>query len=391
MRILIAGLTTRALAESALGAGCEILTVDYFGDLDQKRLCENVSLRERGAGYSAAGILEVARGLAYDAVAYTGGLENHPGVVGELARGKVLLGNNPETLRRVRDPAVLLPFLAVSGFAVPRTLWPGWPLPRGGTWLRKPVRGGGGQGVGFWNGGRLDPGYILQEFLPGTPASAAFLADGRRCVVMGWTEQLVQPGGFAYAGNILPLDAPPGVFGEVQAIAEALTGEFGLRGVNGFDFVLRDGRPVLLEVNPRYCASMELIERATGTPVFGLHLAAYGGELRPPGPAGSGVWGKAIVYARATVSVDDSRAWLERGVRDVPHPGEVIPKGRPICTVLAWGPTRQACRPALDAEMDIIWRECRVKAGGRPGTRPGLASAGGARRRCPRPGRPGPR
>ena len=49
MRILIAGLTTRALAESALGAGCEILTVDYFGDLDQKRLCENVSLRERGA------------------------------------------------------------------------------------------------------------------------------------------------------------------------------------------------------------------------------------------------------------------------------------------------------------------------------------------------------
>lgn len=391
MRILIAGLTTRAIAESALRAGCEIITVDYFGDLDQKRLCENVSLRERGTRYSAAAILDAARGLAYDAVVYSGGLENHPDVVAELSRAKALLGNGPDTLRRVRDPTVVFPFLAVRGFAVPRTLWPGWPLPQGGTWLRKPVRGGGGQGVGFWNGRRLGPGHLLQEFVPGTPASAAFVADGRRCVVVGWTEQLVHPGGFAYAGNLLPLDAPAGVFGEVQAIAEGLTGEFGLRGVNGFDFVLRDGRPVLLEVNPRYCASMELIEWAAGVPVFGLHLAACGGEMLPTGAPASGVWGKAIVYARATVSVGDSQAWIERGVRDVPHPGEVILRGRPICTVLAWGPTREASRAALHAEMEAIWQECRVRTGGPPARRRGLASAGGARRRGRRPDRPGPR
>lgn len=390
MRILIAGLTTRAIAESALRAGCEIVTVDYFGDLDQKRLCENMSLRERGTRYSAPAILDATRGLAYDAVVYSGGLENHPDVVVELARGKALLGNGPDTLRHVRDPAVLFPFLAVRGFSVPRTLWPGWPMPRGGTWLRKPVRGGGGQGVGFWNGRRLGPGRILQEFVPGTPASAAFLADGRRCVVMGWTEQLVRAGSFVYAGNILPLGAPPGAFGEVQAIAEALTDEFGLRGVNGFDFVLRDGRPVLLEVNPRYCASMELVERAAGVPVFGLHLAACGGELPTAGTAGGGFWGKAIVYARTTVSVGDSLAWIERGVRDVPHPGEVILNGHPICTLLAWGPTRRACRAALHAETDAIWRECRPRTGGRPAKRRGLTSAGGARRRAPRPGRPGP-
>ena len=292
--------------------------------------------------------------------------------------------------RSVRDPAVFFPFLAARGFAVPRTLWPGSPLPREGTWLRKPVRGGGGHGVRFWNGGPLDPGQILQEFVPGTPASASFVADGRHAVVMGRTEQLLRARSFAYAGNILPLEAPLGAFGEAQEIAEALTGEFGLRGVNGFDFVLRDGRPVLLEVNPRYCASMELVERATGVPVFGLHLTACGGEMPTAGTAADGFWGKAIVYARRTVSVGDPPAWLERGVRDVPHPGEVIPKGRPICTVLAWGPTRQASRAALQAEMDAIWRECRLRTGGPPAKRRGLASAGATRRRGRRLARPGP-
>ena len=81
-----------------------MLTVDYFGDLDQQRLCETHSLRERGLGYSPAAILEVARTLSYDAVVYCGGLENHPDVVAELARDRVLLGNAPETLRRVREP-----------------------------------------------------------------------------------------------------------------------------------------------------------------------------------------------------------------------------------------------------------------------------------------------
>src|SRR6185436_14658588 len=95
VRILIAGLTTRAIAESAVRTGAGIVTVDYFGDLDQERLCETHSLRARGHAYSPAAIVETARTLVYDAVAYCGGLENHPDVVGELARDRILLGNAP--------------------------------------------------------------------------------------------------------------------------------------------------------------------------------------------------------------------------------------------------------------------------------------------------------
>lgn len=365
MRILLVGVTTRAIAESALRAGCDIVSVDYFGDLDQQRLCENVSLRARGLRYSAAALLRAAQDLPFDAVAYCGGLENHPEVVAQLARGKVLLGNDPEVLRRVRDPATLFLSLAARGFTVPRMVGQDDPLPRAGTWLRKPVRGGGGNGVRFWTGQPLAAGQVLQEYIRGTPASASFVADGRRSILLGWTEQLRRRRGFCYGGNVLPLNGPPAALVEVNAIADALTAGFGLRGLNGFDFVLRDGRPLLIEVNPRYCASMELLDRAGNVSSFGLHLAACDGRLPTAVSIGDGFWGKAIVYAPAGVSLGETAAWIELGVRDVPHPGETIPRGQPICTVLAWGPTRAACTARLRAETERIRSECLLASGAR--------------------------
>jgi predicted ATP-grasp superfamily ATP-dependent carboligase len=358
VRVLIAGLTTRALAESAVRAGATILTVDYFGDLDQTRVCETHSLRERGLGYSAAAILEVARELAYDAVVYCGGLENHPGVVAALARDRLLLGNSPETLRRVRAPIELFRYLASRGFAVPDTRGPGDPLPATGEWLLKPARGGGGQGVRKWTGQPPTSSQIVQELVDGVSGSASFVADGRRSVVLAWTEQLRASGSFRYAGNLMPLAGAVSARQEIEAIAEALTQEYGLRGLNGFDFILRVGRPVVLEVNPRYCASMELVERASGASVFGLHLAAGRGELPVLVDEPRAVWGKLIVYASRTVAVPDTTRWLEPDIRDVPHPGEVIRAGHPICTVIASGPTRNGCQNALRSAAERIEAAC---------------------------------
>jgi predicted ATP-grasp superfamily ATP-dependent carboligase len=358
VRILIAGLTTRAIAESAVRAGATIVAVDYFGDLDQERLCEIHSLRGRGLGYAPAAILETARTLAYDAVVYCGGLENHPDVVAELARGRVLLGNPPETLRRVREPIALFRFLAGQGFAVPETRGAGDPLPRTGRWLLKPARGGGGQGVRPWAGRPPAPSQLLQERVDGVSGSASFVSDGRRSIVLGWTEQLRARRSFRYAGNLMPLRGSEATRKEVDAIADTLTREYGLRGLNGFDFILRRNRPVVLEVNPRYCASMELMDRASGASLFGLHLAACAGALPSPVALGRDVWGKAIVYATRTVAAPDTTAWLDESIRDVPHPGEVIRAGHPICTVLASGPTRGRCRAALDSESARILATC---------------------------------
>ena len=65
----------------------------------------------------------------------------------------VLLGNAPDVLRRVRDPAELFPLpRGAAASTCPTRALATDPLPAAGRWLVKPARGGGGQGVRRWRG-----------------------------------------------------------------------------------------------------------------------------------------------------------------------------------------------------------------------------------------------
>ena len=80
-------------------------------------------------------------------------------------------------------------------------------------------------------------------------------------------------------------------------------------------------------------------------------------ELKTKGrPEGAGAAGKAVLFATEDVVIGDSERWLERGVRDVPHPGERIVAGRPICTLVATATTPEDALAGLEA------RAARVRA-----------------------------
>lgn len=367
--VVIVGVSTRAFAESARRAGVACASVDAFGDLDQKALVPNLGLgRDLGRRYHAAAAAALSHRFATRAAAYVANLENHPSAVRRLAAGRRLLGNDPAVLARARDPWALAEVAAAAGARVPLTLGPG---EAGGAdparrWLRKPVRGGGGSGVREWRpGAPLGAREIAQERIEGVPASVVFVADGRRAAVLGMSHQLSGDAafgapGFRYAGSIYPLRLADALRGRLAALADAAAAAFGLRGVNGIDIVLRDGDVYVLELNPRYPASAELVERATGTSVFEAHAAACDGELPAAAPAApaAGCWGKAIVYARRDVVAGDTRPWLGRDdVRDVPFPGERIARGRPICTVFARGADPADCRARLVAAAAAVEEE----------------------------------
>ena len=380
MRILILGLSTRAIAESAVRGGYDVLTLDYFGDRDQRELVENYSLmRDFHLGFSSQALLEASRHLDFEAVVYNSNLENHPDVVEELAQGHVLLGNTPQTLREVRHWPTLRSFCGEAGVPFPATLFAGEGLPEGGCWLRKPVRSGGGHGISFWRGEPLDENHLLQEYIEGIHASAAFVADGRDCVLLGVTEQLIGreelgARGFAWCGNILPLALPLSLLDAVEDVAAKLTRRFCLRGVNGFDFVLarREGRliPYLVEVNPRYTASMELMEWVYGLNIFDLHVCSFEGELPTFSLRESihqpGFYGKGIVYAREDALMPETAGWRQKGRRDIPFSGERIGARHPICTVLAQGESRDECWRCLLAKSDAVRGE--IMEGGERGT-----------------------
>ena len=365
--VLIAGVSTRAAAESAARAGFAVTAVDAFADLDQHAGVRAIEV----APYSATAAARAASQVSCDAVAYLSNFENRPAAVRRLAAGRALWGNAPAALARVRCPVQLAAALARRGLPTPVARLTSDAEMPGGRWLMKPRASGGGQRIGPWRRGqRLPRGAYLQQWIAGPPASIVFVAAGGRAVSLGMSRQLVGEAafgaaGYRYCGNILsavPGDAP--LLASAEAAMRAVAEEFGLVGVNGVDVIARDGAAWPIEVNPRWSSSMELVERAYGVSVFGAHAAACADGTLPDFDLAAarettrGAVGKAIVFARQTVTAMDTERWLgDASVRDVPRPGVTLAAGMPVCTVFAEGADADACHAALVRRAERVYAE----------------------------------
>jgi uncharacterized protein len=370
--ILLVAVSARMLAELARRDGHEVFALDRFGDLDLQALCPGVSTaHDLGGRGGMAELVDAAEHIPAPGVIYGAGLENRPDLVARLAAGRTLLGCTPQTLRRVRDPAPLGASLRAAGIAYPRTL-SARDAParadRARRWLRKPVRGGGGRGVREWRGGRLGAGHVVQERLSGLPCSAAAVADGRSAVLLGVSEQLIGrralgARGYTWCGNVVPPRLPArerhALAGVARAICAHLAAAFGLRGLFGVDVVWDGAQAWVVEVNPRPTASLETIETVHGVRSFTAHLEACAGRLPPAATARSsadpaGAAGKAVLYASDDLRVPDTREWPACGIRDVPHPGEPIAAGHPICTLVATGRSPETVLADLEARAAAL-------------------------------------
>jgi uncharacterized protein len=353
------------LADLAMRDGQRVAAFDLFGDLDLRRRAERVVAPP---GASLTTLVDAALDEPAGDVVYGASFENHPVLVARLAERHRLLGNPPQTLRAVRDPRRLAAALGDAGLASPRT-FAAAPGDRTGRWLRKPLRGGGGTRVRAWRGGALPGGTVVQERIEGVACSAAAVGDGVDAVVLGLSEQLVGlPAfgvrGYRWCGNLVPPRVPTAALREqARAICSCLAGAFGLRGLFGVDLVWDGERAWTIEVNPRPTASLEAI-REDG--LIDAHLRGCAGELPRIDAERDGAAGKAVLFATEDVVIGDSERWLERGVRDVPHPGEHIAAGRPICTLVAAEATPTAVLARLEERAAAVRSELGVEvaAGG---------------------------
>jgi predicted ATP-grasp superfamily ATP-dependent carboligase len=365
LKVVLAGISTRAVAESAARAGFAVTAIDAFADVDQYPSVRALSLGEQ---FSPGGAARRSQTIRCDAVAYGSNFENHPSAIASLAKGRALWGNTPDVVRCVRDPKLLSDTLRRRGLAVPEAVHnsriPTAELRSNRVWLLKPLASGGGHGIRPWKDSHEVPHrYYLQETIDGTPASIVFVASGGVVVPIGFSRQLVGDNvfgvtGYRYCGNILTAAGEDDdLLDPARRVAAAVGEEFGLVGVNGIDLIVRESIPYAIEVNPRWCASMELVERAYGLSVFGAHAAACRDGTLPVFDLARArrdvtAVGKAVVFARRDLTVGDVRAELTLlaglgDLRDIPNPGTSIRAGHPICTVLASGRDAAACRDEL--------------------------------------------
>lgn len=369
---------------SALRAGWTPVCTDLYGDADLRKLGE-----VRPVKNYPGDLPSLSESLTPMPFLYTGGLENSPDIIATLAERHLLLGNNSDVLRHVRDPIFLQKTLGAA--KLPMAEIRRTPPNDGDRWLRKPLHGSGGGGISEWsardNNIRANSQSYFQRRIEGVPISAVFLATSEYTSLLGVTEQLigmpeVHAPAYAWCGNIFPCTIPPVTHRIIAEIGRTAAAACDLRGLFGCDFVLDDETPCLIEVNPRYTGSVELIEYRTPIRLLQWHLRACAMNARP-GHDGierllhdshdfdssqkAECWkeselvqdgkyfGKMIVYCdRDGIASDATQfamgkdhCWVLPQFADIPMPGSRLVAGQPLCTVFNTADSAEKCRTEL--------------------------------------------
>ncbi|MEZ6071417.1 MAG: ATP-grasp domain-containing protein [Pirellulales bacterium] len=375
--MVIVGASVRAAAASARRAGLAPLAIDRFGDVD---LCDAsptyIASRypEELAELLACVVTSANHALPW---MYTGALECHPVLIERLAELAPLWGNAADVVRRVRDPWMLQQTFSRAGVASPAVRALDSSPSINGPWLLKSPHSSGGTGVHCWplaDRHTPPPGAYLQQYVAGTPCSAIFVAAAGQCRMLGASRQLIGAAwagssGFRYVGSLASRPQADTTAAQFQVIGDTLVSQFDLVGLFGVDAIVTandtTGTKIVwpIEVNPRYTASVETIERLTGLRAIDAHVrACRDGKLsdsidvpkKTPktsktSPESVACVGKAIMFAPGDVvttralsarierlnaiSADTSAGWP--AVADIPHVGTPIPRGAPVLTVLA--------------------------------------------------------
>jgi len=354
MKLLLCAASTRAMAESARVAGYDFVTLDFFGDLDTKEISDNYSLREFGDIYSTENLYNRSAQIDFTHVVYGAGFENHPEFVEGFEKRARVIGNDSKTLERVRDWKNFFSVLEKEGIPFPKTEI----VQTGDVDVRdlegkllKPVKTGGGHGIDISRASfSTDKEVLLQEIISGTPVSTCIVGTGKGCRFLGATEQITFDR-YRYCGNIAPLKTTK----VVEDISVKIGEMFGLRGVNGIDFMSTADSAYVLEVNPRLTGAMEVLEKAYGVNLFDIHARACSGVLDFKPVKNGRYYCRKIIYATGNQRFKLARLERKRPtfIKDVPADG-YIKKMSPICTIVGEGKTLNACKE------DMIRKEKKI-------------------------------
>ena len=370
--VLIAAFSVRALAASARRAGYEPLAVDCFGDVDTAEIA--ASMRTLPArvqtGFTLKPLLAALESLAADAsrppigLVLGSGFECNPRLVARLAERFRLIGNTPDVIGRTKDPGSFFAALDRLGIRHPETISLPPAVPAG--WLMKRIGGSGGLHiVDCPKSPRRDPRRYFQRRIGGEPVSVMGVI-AKRGSAFAMSRQWVSPlpkRPYRYGGAAGSLALEADLEARLIDICVALSRELGLVGLVSFDFLVADGGPALLEVNPRPGATLEVFDDDQGS-LFRAHVeACLGGDpasrltsgWRPPA-----VRAAALLYAdHGPITVGDL-AWPSWSA-DRPRAGTLILKHQPVATVLAEGKeldaTKRTCEERLGLLENMLYEE----------------------------------
>jgi len=384
--VLVAGFNTRPLVYSLYIAGYEVYAVDFFGDIDlypyvkdclilTKKLSANYDLAKNNySEYLPLLILELLDKYPKTKYLIIGsglddGIEERALLLKEINRKRYTifnLNNELEAIRKSRDIVFIFNLSKNLGFDVPKSFSflehkskvnkLEYPL-----MLKKMSSSGGinvykiqsesdlSYRINLLNReGFIPKDWLIQEYIEGIPVSCTTISNGVESELISVNQQLIgdtkylnAPKEFMYCGNVVPANVIAEERKLIVDISLKLSTELGLRGINGFDFVLRNQYPYLIEINPRIPGSIRASEEAMNINLLDLHIKSFteeGWEFVKKTLRGAKIENfttKMIFFApkeidkNLLIKIND----LEY-VHDKSEPVKNIYKTEPICSIL---------------------------------------------------------
>ncbi|MFO7794689.1 MAG: ATP-grasp domain-containing protein [Promethearchaeati archaeon] len=382
--ILVVGFNTRPLAYSLYRAGLEVFAVDFFGDLDLFPYVKDCiiitkeldmryeQIKEDYKSYLAKYTIDLLR--KYPNINYLligsgldDALKEREMVLDYILKNNyqiINLNNDLEVIRQARDIRSIYQSLESEDFKIPYTkplidfkknqLDISYPI------ILKKKSSSGGTNVYKIN--RIEEfelqfnlinerdsieDWLIQEYIDGIPISCTVIANGKENQIISINRQIIglkilnPPKDFIYCGNVVPSNLSNQDIVKISKLSSYLARSLGLKGINGFDFVLRDHEPFLMEINPRIPGSIRASEESLNLNLLFLHIESFNyskwNEIieKLKNNKNQLFTTKLIIFAPDDINIAKIKKINKiENVHDKTPPNEKIKKDQPICTIL---------------------------------------------------------
>ena len=348
--LILIGASVRALAFSCIRAGYQPWCIDLYADEDLTKNCPT-TLITKSFPDEISDLIKTAPKVP---ILYTGGLENHSALLQSLSAERTVLGITGNTLTNLRNTPEFYNLLKSKQINTPNIITSTKDLNKETSYLRKPKYRSGGLGIKPFDPSKQtmvdDADFYYQEFIKGESRSAIFCFNESGFELLGASiqssgTQSLHASDFLYSGNMGPVNPCASELKDLQTIGKIISSNYRPRGLLGMDYIINESRVYPLEINPRYTASMEVLELALGQNFITKHMQAFGFKTICENPARTetSVIGKAIYYAPHDVLIPEDAPWVSTEANpqlfspfaDIPRANSAIDKGSPVVTIFA--------------------------------------------------------
>ena len=363
--LLVAGFATRHVAASAHRAGYMVYAVDHFCDSDLSFYVQDAETFLECADLSHI-VTFACKKWNIDGILVTSGAESL------MVDTVPVLGSHAECAARFCDKQQIQLFFEMHGIPTPKQIDPTSPvfLEPGRQYILKPRQGAGGwRNKAVTNQNDIDEWvetfqvpYLLQEYVSGIPASVCCVTTGMEARAIAVNIQIMRDDHevpFGFCGSCTPFADPCAE--QMIHLAEKAALASGCIGIIGVDFIVGD-EIWAIEINPRFQATLETVERATGINLVQAHIDACNGVISasiPKTPRYHQTSIRHILFAKKNFIWPSQFAAMNplddlMRFSDIPHPGTIFESGHAVISVYGAGVDLAAAKRDLHTSITSV-------------------------------------